>query len=101
MTKLTATILITLLIAMSIAFVITHNNNMKLLEVTAKLVEENDNLKKTIDQNQQDYDWYLQRAQERSRLNGCYDTVQKLCRDSNFKDKVKCANTMGYVCQEM
>jgi len=101
MNKLTTSILIVLLTAMSVAYVITHNNNMKLLEVSAKLIEENDNLKKTIDENQQDYEWYLQRAQERAALNGCYSAVEKLCRDSNFKDKVKCSNTMGYVCLEM
>lgn len=101
MNKLTMSMLIASLIATSAAFLITHNNNTQLLEISNKLIKENDKLKESIEQNQQDYEWYLQKSQERAALNGCYSAVEKLCRDSNFKDKIKCANTMSYVCQEM
>jgi hypothetical protein len=101
MINLTTSILIFLLTAMTAAFIVTHNNNMKLLDVTARLVKENDKLKKANDQNLLEFMWSLQSAQEKARLDGCHVAIQRLCMDSSFKDKAKCASIMEYVCQEI
>ena len=81
------------------AFAITYNNNLRLLQVSKQLIEENDQLKDTIDKNKQEYDWYLEKLQERAALNGCYTAINRLCKDSEVEDKTACTNTMGYVCQ--